>query len=638
MAEEVDIVLRLLAAPDNKSVAEAMAEAIEDAQDRATKSAKKGAEDRGKAEGSVLDRVKALEKQWADERERLIKDSAAERAKAEQEWSDKHLKLVSEMAKREQELARKQAEAAEQKNKSADEAAQKYAEAMQVQDEANQKSVESGLKVLQGTMDLAEGAAILGLASEKDLEKFARGFVKIQAAFKMAKGGVDVIVGIAEGWRAVTRATQAATLAQNAYVAGSARATAAAAAAGTAAAGAGGVGGAAAAGGAAAGTTAFGATAAIAGQAALVVGAAVVLEEGLMAAGKSVGLVNETFLEAVFSWRSAVNDLNESNAVLEQKYAERRDRQMRDIQGQGDTTLDDLRRRQQMLAAGDMERAQADAEFYGKQRLSSLSDIDQRDARARDALSQSFGLQNDEERISKLNEWLNLQQQAIEQAKNTESFAQREVQAREQMLQIARQTLSAREQEVQTAKDLTQQLESQIEMEKRRQTSELARFGQLDSAAQDQLLSLAEKKKRGENLSEQDIQTLQQYGVGNEDVEKFYSQRGRERGGQSVVDQFLGGDALAELEEQRAKASEMVRKADEAAAAAREQVTQQTNRLKDSMGQLIDAVDMLARRLADFERNQSGSNERSVLDVNSGQNGSGGLPNYSQVAGDYQLF
>jgi hypothetical protein len=100
--------------------------------------------------------------------------------------------------------------------------------------DGNRRATESSIGALQGAMDLAEGLAILGLASEENFEAFARGFIKVQATFKAVKGFTELIWKAREALLAMQSAQVAATagaelLAETSVVAGGATATAAAA-------------------------------------------------------------------------------------------------------------------------------------------------------------------------------------------------------------------------------------------------------------------------------------------------------------------------------------------------------------------------------------------------------------------------
>ena len=59
--------------------------------------------------------------------------------------------------------------------------------------ESYRKATEAGLGAMQGTMDLVEGIANLGLISEESFEKFEQGFQKVETGFKALKGFTELV-------------------------------------------------------------------------------------------------------------------------------------------------------------------------------------------------------------------------------------------------------------------------------------------------------------------------------------------------------------------------------------------------------------------------------------------------------------
>ena len=71
----------------------------------------------------------------------------------------------------------------------------------------------------EGVMKLGRGFALLGLVGEENLQKFKDSLLKIQGAFDMARGGLDLYVGLSKGVNAYRQAIEAATVAQKALAA-----------------------------------------------------------------------------------------------------------------------------------------------------------------------------------------------------------------------------------------------------------------------------------------------------------------------------------------------------------------------------------------------------------------------------------
>lgn len=255
----VAITLQLVAGQGNRSVAQQVNKDVTDAQKTATKSAEAEARARSQVEARQLreraaeekkaerESVKAAQQaqkekernqQKADreetmrlrrkakqlvairkeeerEAERAEKEAtkAAQREARERERAEKEkTRQVEQEAKKREQIAKQEAKAIERYQ----DKIRKDTEAVQAKyTEGNRKATESSVAALQGMMDLVEGTAILGLTSEENFEKFARGFIKIQAAFKAMKGftelvwkGRDAIIALQESQEAL-RKTQA---------------------------------------------------------------------------------------------------------------------------------------------------------------------------------------------------------------------------------------------------------------------------------------------------------------------------------------------------------------------------------------------------------------------------------------------
>lgn len=134
---------------------------------------------------------------------------------------------------------------------------------------AGNKQLEKGLnQAASGVTAMVRGFALLGVASEQDLEKAVRAFAKIEAGIQVVQGVASFVKGATKAWQGYTAAVTAAGIAQNALGAKSAL--------GAAGAGAANAAGGAAISGAGAGAGAVGASGAAAvGGVGLTIGAAV---------------------------------------------------------------------------------------------------------------------------------------------------------------------------------------------------------------------------------------------------------------------------------------------------------------------------------------------------------------------------
>lgn len=66
----------------------------------------------------------------------------------------------------------------------------------------------------EGAFTLARGIAFVGIASEEDLQKVIQTVAKVQGAFDIFKGGIDVVKGLTEGTHALRLVTTSAAVAQ----------------------------------------------------------------------------------------------------------------------------------------------------------------------------------------------------------------------------------------------------------------------------------------------------------------------------------------------------------------------------------------------------------------------------------------
>lgn len=165
----------------------------------------------------------------------------------------------------------------------------------------------------RGAAGVARGVALIGIASEKDMEKAIRAFAKIEAGIQIMAGIYTAVRAGTEAWKAYKNAVLAAAAAQALAGRTGAGAAVGAGAAGVAGAGGGLIGRAAAAGGGVggllrAGGGMLGGGALTAGRAAVPLIGGLALGEGLsrIATGGRTGTVTE----AIGAWRDRTNAQN----------------------------------------------------------------------------------------------------------------------------------------------------------------------------------------------------------------------------------------------------------------------------------------------------------------------------------------
>lgn len=626
-SREVAIVLALKASPDNARAAAQVSGAVETAEKNATKSVEAAAAKQQQVSDRVMsNRIKLLAKmQAADAKTAAEQAKAAERtAKAVEAAAKKAADAQAREAAKataaaEKEAARQVAiakKAADDKVKAEAKAAAElekqqakqvrdyetavagYHSAQEALDGANIKVMESGAKAAQGILDIAEGAAILGLASEKDLEKFVRGFAKFQALFKGLKGGIDLFVGVVEVIKAMRVATDMATasqLALNAAQALGGGAGAAAGAAGNVAVKAGTGAVASAAGGAVAGGAATAGGAAIAGGGggvvasvmstigsvavtfAQVAAGGLALYEGVTGLARAFGFVNdrtESFVGALLSWRKAAVDAKNSEKGVKQQ-------QENFNQGSVDRARD-------RYAAGTQGRkadAQRDELLFGEKeglKLQRERAVLAKAAAEEDLKNAGMLRISEDARAEKQNMAREAAKQAGEEIRQADERAQQSAQRR---VESAKQELALAREKLKTNSD-------EIDQERDRQKSRLAAFGQLNASQQKGLKEVNDKLQAGGDLSRQDAKLLQSTGFGGEHLNNYYAQQGSAAGGQGVVNFLEGGeDKMANLEADRHGLMEDVNRATREYRDAQDELKMTTNELVESLKKFRQAVD-----------------------------------------------
>ncbi|MEQ8636783.1 hypothetical protein [Gimesia maris] len=473
------------------------------------------ADERREREHNLREKAAAAERAEKDEimrYRRIAKRLVAERNEKEQE--EKRAQDAFDTARaREQDLREKRAgklmvrDAKAQQKALHDEAkaVKKYQQKMttdilaaqKMQVESKQKATEAGVAALQGTMDLVEGLATLGLVSEENFEKFAKGFSKVQAGFKALKGFTELVWKGREALIALNSATKAQATA-NALLAASNNKTAATQGALTAAQRVGG------------GT----------GGMALGIGGAAV---GGLAVAAAAGAV------AIYSLIEA----SRQEAEARKKNTERLKRDKEQIE----KNERDTQRRI-------IERVQGFESYLEKQEGIRSSERSTKALQTRVNYELGGGNQN-----------------AIEAAKNDRLIALREVQAAEsemerakkrtalaqyravnQLKEANRNLIEADLRRLQVMRDQQKVAEDQVKASREAvkvaqdtQKSELQRYAELSKYQQGRLKEIAEKKNKGENISERDIRLLEATGQGADIVRDYRSKQGIAAGGKKVL-------------------------------------------------------------------------------------------------------
>jgi hypothetical protein len=79
---------------------------------------------------------------------------------------------------------------------------------------AGQAAIAEGFKQsMSGATALARGFALVGAASEEDMEKAVRALAKVEAGVQAVRGTIDLVQGITKAWRAYTTTVEAAAAA-----------------------------------------------------------------------------------------------------------------------------------------------------------------------------------------------------------------------------------------------------------------------------------------------------------------------------------------------------------------------------------------------------------------------------------------
>ncbi len=458
---------------------------------------------------------------------------------------------------------------------------------------ANKQVANAALGILDGSMEAAKGLAYLGMIGEKDAQKVLDGLLLIDGGFKTLRGGVGTFLAIRDAIEG-SRKAALAHAAVNEILAASQAKNAAGGAVGSVVAGGVGQRVAATAGGRAVGSVAGGAIAGAAGGAGAVgagmglktvganatallkpiagfAGAAAGLSEVLQAGRRFMGentkttetwtarliglgrsanaadRATESNIVALWTWRKAAAESAKSTENLTKV---EKDRQKRLQQTE--------ERDQRITAVAGFQTAARDRREEDRLSISEAKYDPRRTALtdARDARARAGELAYDAE-----NERTAAERRAADRKQSGASFShadelqavERLYQARERQKQAEKEINAALREQLNTQKQQTDAVRSSLDAAKdavaaqRDQTkSRVAEFGKLSAGEQTRIVGIADKHKRGEELTRAEVDTLDQYGMGKGIVQDYYQQKGEKAGGQDALTSL--GDRDAEME------------------------------------------------------------------------------------------
>ncbi|QDU06836.1 hypothetical protein [Gimesia aquarii] len=415
----------------------------------------------------------------------------------------------------------------EKREKAVQELAKKIREAEKTRDKSHQKANEAGLIAVQGLADMVEGAAKLGLITEDNFETFARHFEMIQSGIQVFKGATDAIWKTREGLIALSKATNAQTVANELMAASNVKAA--------------GTGGVAAGSGAAAGGTVLGG--------AVIAGKATAVAAGVLAAGLALHDVSKLLLRemgilsenselmntALQDWWKVTKDLTESQKDLaraeqNQQALERERTKVEklvtdriDLQGQfraGANRADEA----VAFAAGESNIGQAD-----RLRLEAIREVEAAEREIIEhrnlvALRKDAGrFQSEELAVKILKDLEDAQGRLLDADKNRLSVLRLQNQETEALLKAEQTKLITLEQ--------AKQVEDQ---------SLRARLGQFSPGLQRRTVEIAEKIKAGEQIDRRDVAILQEAGIGQRFVSDFFEKQGSGVAGSSTFTEVFG--------------------------------------------------------------------------------------------------
>jgi len=212
---ERDVVYRMVVetAPETERTLRDIPRMMEDSQRKIEAAAEKSARARVAAEKKVSEEAKKADKDRADSAKKL----------------DDELRIIDDKRQREQERRQKTARAEMDKSR-------------QMMKQAGAQMHEATNVGMEGVLKMGRGFAMLGMVGEESTQKILMQLIKVQAAFDLIRGALEMWKAMRVATEAYATSVAAATAAQNAFNA-SASAGAAGAGAGAGAAAKGAIGG-----------------------------------------------------------------------------------------------------------------------------------------------------------------------------------------------------------------------------------------------------------------------------------------------------------------------------------------------------------------------------------------------------------
>jgi len=524
------------------------------------------ADERARKESARADERETKESvKRAKDREKAIEQSykaqtraAEQAAKAQASAEDKAHK---ESVRSAEQAAKAQASAARTAAREQSAILSKQETAYRKVASSQQQLAEATKMTMSGLMSLGRGFAMIGLVGEKDTKKLLEGLIKIQAAFDLLRGGIDVVMGLTRAYRAYQAAVTAAAAAQATLTA--AQAVGGAAAAGGAGAGigkalgAGAVGGLAAKGiGAVAGLGTAGLTA---GAGAVVGGGSAILSAGLTAReafthgigkGATPGSAVDTVGSAWWNpfarilqnenWtgtkgNSPTAQLAASQEALSQQASAQSNRARIDALDQSNFGVDVARQQMGIDQSNEaFARGPRDLSAYTNRRQSAQKGMADASKAAAEMRATNPNVSTDQIELSARKQLIDTYQ---DEANKVRELNREKIQGHKQILSDLTAEATARRQMV-----------KQLEDEKK---SAEERFGSLDAGKQQRLLELGRRFKAGQDIGTAGEAEMEQFVPAKSKMAEELSKRRRARTGTTSFEPIYGTEHNALADEQR---------------------------------------------------------------------------------------
>lgn len=556
--------------------------------DKAAKDAEREAARREKAE--IARELKIFRA-----KQKAITDRQKAEEKAAREVERESAKREREEIAREQRIFRARQKAITDRQRAEEKAAKEIQQAQikaistveQAQNRmtAGQAAIAEGFKQsMSGATALARGFALVGAASEEDMEKAVRALAKVEAGVQAVRGTIDLVQGITKAWRAYTTTVEAAAAAHAALNTVQALSAAGAGASVAAGAGRGALGTAAQIGGAglagAAGTKLAGGGMAAAGKAGSAIVAALAgLPAAIAAAvGGTVAAIGMTtnvggvrdrsaawignsgwvdpgsaggwLLSTGYGWGTGVSGRElRQNAMNSQSQTERMQTQREQAlamagaarqqireQSAAEQALAEAKRQQwireqgQQLSNRGFTGTQYDAELARRTQEKDRSAVEEAKRRVTSAEEATRNKPPSVVEAAKIDEELSAAQQALAEAE------QRAVQSAQERLrteqQVTAEKMAGADRLIKSAQDELSLRQQLIDQEKERFMSVKERIAMMGDEEQaqfmDQVNTIRQKRARGETLSAEETRFAQQW-RGVKELDKTFGESVEER-------------------------------------------------------------------------------------------------------------